>query len=77
MCRKSRRPAPAKHRPHAQDRAPQAVLIERLRKHLPDRRTVGQEQAPRVGIKNCVPALESALVQRGVAEPRRPLIPAT
>src|SRR5208337_793371 len=48
---------------------PQAVLIERLRKHLPDRRTVGQEQAPRVGIKNCVPALESALVQRGVAEP--------
>src|SRR5271157_5361092 len=45
------------------------MLIERLRKHLPDRRTVGQEQAPRVGIKNCVPALESALVQRGVAEP--------
>jgi len=45
------------------------MVIKRLRKHLLDCGAVGQEQAPRVGIENRVPALDRSFVQRGVAEP--------
>ena len=44
------------------------MIVERLREHLPDRGTVGQEKAPRVGVQNGVPSLDRALVELRVAE---------